>query len=48
MLEIDAKNKWSLGMLKNIATDNKSWNDALEYEKKLIKYYPEIKKRDES
>ncbi|MDC0521630.1 hypothetical protein OAN93_02560, partial [Candidatus Marinimicrobia bacterium] len=48
MLEIDAKNKWSLGMLKNIATDNRSWNDALEYEKKLIKYYPEIKKRDES
>ena len=35
-------------MLKNIATDNRSWNDALEYEKKLIKYYPEIKKRDES
>ena len=35
-------------MLKNIATENKSWDDALEYEKKLIKYYPEIKKRDES
>ena len=48
MLDIDSKNKWSLGMLKNIATENKSWNDALEYEKKLIKYYPEIKKRDES
>ena len=48
MLEIDARNKWSLGMLKNIATDNRSWNDALEYEKKLIKYYPEIKKRDEA
>ena len=48
MLEIDSKNRWSLRMLKNIATDNKSWKDALEYEKKLIKYYPEIKKRDES
>ena len=48
MLDIDSKNKWSLRMLKNIATDNKSWNNALEYEKKLIKYYPEIKKRDES
>ena len=48
MLNLDSKNKWSLGMLKNIATDNKSWNDALDYEKKLIKYYPEIKKRDES
>jgi len=40
MLEIDAKNKWSLGMLKNIATDNKSWNDALEYEKKTNKVLP--------
>ncbi len=48
MLEIDSKNRWSLRILKNIATDNKSWKDALEYEKKLIKYYPEIKKRDES
>ena len=48
MLNLDSKNKWSLGMLKNIATDNKSWNNALDYEKKLIKYYPEIKKRDES
>ena len=48
MLEIDSKNRWSLRILKNIATDNKSWKDALEYERKLIKYYPEIKKRDES
>ena len=48
MLEIDSKNRWSLRILKNIATDNKSWKDELEYEKKLIKYYPEIKKRDES
>ena len=48
ILDIDSKNKWSLGMLKNIATENKSWDDALQYEKKLIKYYPEIKKRDES
>ena len=48
ILEIDSKNRWSLRMLKDIASDNRSWKDALEYEKKLIKYYPEIKKRDES
>ena len=48
MLEIDPKNRWSLSMLKDIATDNRSWKDALDYEKRLIKYYPEIKKRDES
>ena len=48
IIKIDSKNKWSLGMLKNIATENKSWKDALGYEKKLIKYFPEIKERDES
>ena len=38
IINLDSKNIWALTMLKNIAIDNKLWNNALELEKKLIKY----------
>tara|TARA_Y100001970_G_scaffold283612_1_gene399241 strand:- start:852 stop:1874 length:1023 start_codon:yes stop_codon:yes gene_type:complete len=38
IINLDSKNIWALTMLKNIAIDNQLWNNALELEKKLIKY----------
>mgnify|MGYP005631101005 FL=1 len=37
ILNMDSSNKWALLKLKDIATENKKWKDALKHEKKLMK-----------
>ena len=34
---MDSSNKWALLKLKDIATENKNWKEALKHEKKLMK-----------
>ena len=48
ILNMDSSNKWALLKLKDIATENKKWKDALKHEKKLMKVDVHHKKNDES
>ena len=45
---MDSSNKWALLKLKDIATENKNWKEALRHEKKLMKVDIHHKKNDES
>ena len=45
IISLDSKNVWALPMLKNIGIENELWNQALDLEKKLIKY--QSKSQDE-
>ena len=48
ILNMDSSNKWALLKLKDIATENKNWKEALKHEKKLMKVDIHHKKNDES
>ena len=48
ILKMDSSNKWALLMLKEIATKNENWKEALTHEKKLMKIDLDHKKNDES
>jgi len=48
ILNMDSSNKWALLKLKDIATQNKNWKEALRHEKKLMKVDIHHKKNDES
>ena len=48
ILNMDSSNKWALLKLKDIATENKKWKEALKHEKKLMKVDVHHKKNDES
>ena len=48
ILKMDSSNKWALLMLKEIATKNENWKEALKHEKKLMKIDLNHKKNDES
>ena len=48
ILNMDSSNKWALLKLKDIATENKNWKEALRHEKKLMKVDIHHKKNDES
>ena len=48
ILKMDSSNKWALLMLKEIATKNENWKEALKHEKKLMKIDSNHKKNDES
>ena len=48
ILSMESSNKWALLKLKDIATDNKNWKEALKYEKKLMNVDINHKKNDES
>ncbi len=48
ILNMDSSNKWALLKLKDIATKNKNWKEALKHEKKLMKVDINHKKNDES
>lgn len=48
IIKLESSNKWALLNLKEIATKNKNWKDALNYEKKLMKIDSDHKKNDES
>ena len=48
IISMDSSNKWGLLKLKEIATNNKKWKDALNYEKILMKIDDNHKKNDES
>lgn len=48
IIKMDNSNKWALLNLKEIATKNKNWKDALNFEKKLMNIDINHKKNDES
>lgn len=48
IIKMDKSNKWALLNLKEIATKNNNWKDALNFEKKLMNIDINHKKNDES
>ena len=48
IIKMDKSNKWALLKLKEIATKNNNWKDALNFEKKLMNIDINHKKNDES
>ena len=48
IISMESSNKWALLKLKDIATENKNWKEALKHEKKLMNVDISHKKNDES
>ena len=47
-LSIRPREYWVLNQLKNLSVEQKNWGDALIYEEKILKFFPENKETDAS